>query len=540
MRNTGALGGEREDSLVNRFKFGPYFTPYVNDPSGFFRYSLGIYGAYTRMLSERLYLDLYGTWTLSENISGVTQPSNSLLPHVRSDIADYKAAADVKLQSATVTRYFKPTERVLSRFTGGLLEEMFGGVEAQAMYVPRHNRWAADLWVDWVKQRDFDGWGWRDYSTVTALASYHQRLVFGLTGTVRAGRFLAKDEGARFEIKRRFRSGFEVGAWYTWTNGNDITPPGSPGNPYHDKGVWMRIPLETMLPADTQAEAVVGFSPWTRDVGQMVLSPRDLYWNFEKGQLFDVYEGDGLSDFADRRDDYALATPQRVWDQPLFERTLADASDTVSLLGDRRAWRALGIGLGLTVAAGAVLDRDADRWARDNGRKSAVETAADVGNALPYVALGGAVFGALQDWDTRLARTSVTALEAGLGSWALAEGLAWAIGRAAPTAGQGPDSFSPFGQGSSGSLPSGHTAAIWATVTPYAREYDMPWLYGVAALTNFARVADRDHWLSDTVGSALLGYGIGSLLWHWHRQPGRAMPAVGIGPNSVNLAWELE
>jgi membrane-associated phospholipid phosphatase len=149
-------------------------------------------------------------------------------------------------------------------------------------------------------------------------------------------------------------------------------------------------------------------------------------------------------------------------------------------------------------------------------------------------------WGALQDWDARLSRTSVTALEAGLGAWALAEGVAWALGRGAPAAGQGPDSFEPFGRGTGGSLPSGHTAAIWATVTPYAREYDMPWLYGVAALTNFARVADRRHWLSDTVGSALLGYGVGSLLWHWHRQPGRAMPAVGIGPNSVNLAWELE
>jgi membrane-associated phospholipid phosphatase len=115
------------------------------------------------------------------------------------------------------------------------------------------------------------------------------------------------------------------------------------------------------------------------------------------------------------------------------------------------------------------------------------------------------------------------------------------VGRAPPTANQGPDAFSPFGgQGGSGSLPSGHTTAIWATVTPYAREYDMPWLYGVAAITNFARVADREHWLSDTVAGSLIGYGIGSMLWHWHRQSGRAMPSVGVGPNSVNLSWQLD
>lgn len=134
----------------------------------------------------------------------------------------------------------------------------------------------------------------------------------------------------------------------------------------------------------------------------------------------------------------------------------------------------------------------------------------------------------------------MTALEAGLGSWALAEGLAYATGRAPPTAGQGPDSFNPFGQGSSGSLPSGHTAAIWATVTPYAREYDMPWLYGVAALTNFARVADRSHWFSDTVAGALMGYGIGSVLWHWHRDPRRDdAPTLGVSPNGVSVGWKF-
>src|SRR5439155_111964 len=116
---------------------------------------------------------------------------------------------------------------------------------------PRDGRWGADLDVNWLKQRDFDGWfGHSHYETVTAIASLNYRMAHGVTGTLRAGRFLARDEGVRAEVKRRFASGFEVGAWYTVTNGNDITSPGSPSSPYHDKGVFMLWRLDTLLTRD--------------------------------------------------------------------------------------------------------------------------------------------------------------------------------------------------------------------------------------------------------------------------------------------------
>ena len=109
-----------------------------------------------------------------------------------------------------------------------------------ALPAERTARWATDLAVDWVQQRDFEGWfGFQDYRTVTAIASLNYRMAEGVTGTLRAGRFLAKDEGVRFELKRRFRSGWEVGAWYTITNGDDITSPGTPEKPYYDKGIFM-------------------------------------------------------------------------------------------------------------------------------------------------------------------------------------------------------------------------------------------------------------------------------------------------------------
>ena len=210
-------------------------------------------------------------------MSDVTQPSNSELPHVRSDVAEYRKGGDFKLTRLLLNRFFQPEPRWYGRLSAGIYEEMFSGVGGQALYLSRSGKWATDLAVDWVRQRDFEGWfGHQDYTTVTSIASLSYRLPYRVTATARVGRFLAKDEGVRLEGKRRFNSGFEVGAWYTWTNGNDITSPGSPSNPYHDKGIFIVMPLDTLLTYDSQSTAGIALAPWTRDVGQMVVSPADL------------------------------------------------------------------------------------------------------------------------------------------------------------------------------------------------------------------------------------------------------------------------
>ena len=55
--------------------------------------------------------------------------------------------------------------------------------------------------------------------------------------------------------------------------------------------------------------------------------------------------------------------------------------------------------------------------------------------------------------------------------------------------------------------------------TPFAEKYDMPWLYGVAAVTNLARVGSRNHWVSDTVAGSVLSYALGNVFWDSSRTP---------------------
>ena len=120
-------------------------------------------------------------------------------------------------------------------------------------------------------------------------------------------------------------------------------------------------------------------------------------------------------------------------------------------------------------------------------------------------------------------------------------GLKYAVGRARPEAGAGNRSFNPFSSDSSNqAFPSRHTSVAWAVATPFALEYQAPWLYGVAALTNVARVGSREHWFSDTVAGSLIGYGLGRIFWESSRSRGKNEPRVMLTPSAITLAWELE
>ncbi len=299
-RDGHVLSISKQNTDLSRLSFIPLnLSIFFNDPSGAFKYELYAKGAYEKQLARGLFFNTAATLRIVENVSDVTQPSNSELPHVRTDIAKYKAEGGLKLESFMLNKYLHSGNRWYARVTAGLYEEMFGGVGGQVLYLPSASSWAFDLSVDWLKQRDYQGGlKFLNYDTVTSLAAVHYTLKSqGLTITARAGQFLAKDVGVRMEFMRRFRSGARVGMWFTITDGQDETPPGSPGNPYYDKGIMFYMPFGTMLTKDTQAGAGFALAPWTRDVGQMVKSPGDLYEIMANPLTLDWPEKHLLSDF---------------------------------------------------------------------------------------------------------------------------------------------------------------------------------------------------------------------------------------------------
>lgn len=532
-----------EDREDNRFKLSPKMSFFFNDPSGALRYEINAAANYDRRLGNGLYLNGAMRLAVFENISDVTQPSNSSLPHVRSDIAEYKRGSRLKLNRLMLSQYLNPAEHVYARVSGGFYEEMYRGIGGQLMYLPNDKRWAVDLSVDALQQRGYKGWfDGRDYRTVSALGALHYRLPLGMSVTARAGQFLAKDRGVRLEFKRRFQSGIEVGAWYTKTNGNDITSPGSPGNPYNDKGVFLSIPLNSMLPMDTQANAGFAIAPWTRDVGQMVLSPGDLYDIMESPRR-DLHSFDGLGNFGERPDESnlpAVTRPQAplVNPWPAFRMRLEQSQQSAPPVSDWLRGTAVAGG---AVLASALLDKPVDRFAARHQDARFAKSWGNFGKNMPIALVATAGVAATMG-DERMQNTGIIALQSVAASLGVTVAGKYVVGRARPEEGRGP--WAQVGDGyrrSDAAFPSGHSATAFAAVTPFAQEYDAPWLYGVAAVSSMGRVAGRKHWVSDTVAGGIIGYTVGTLLWKGQRdlrgEKGSSVTVVP-GQRALSVAWQ--
>jgi Exopolysaccharide biosynthesis protein YbjH len=254
---------------------GPGLSMYMNDPSSFFHYTLGLNAGFNWRPVENYEISAEFTKTLYTDINQVQQQSNSLLPHVRSDIASYKSEKSPKINKFLINGYQKMGDNFYSRSSVGLYEEMFMGLGAQLAFLPVNSRLSADISVDSLQQRDYRGLlGARDYRTVTSMFSLQYDVLKDLRLGLRFGKFLAGDEGHRIEIRRKFKSGIEIGAWFTRTNAYDTVTLG--GERYYDKGITFSIPLAPLSVVDTQTILDGAIAPWTRDVGQMVKSPSDI------------------------------------------------------------------------------------------------------------------------------------------------------------------------------------------------------------------------------------------------------------------------
>src|SRR5687767_14985299 len=116
-----ALG---ENLAGGRLRVRPGLGLFFNDPSGVLKYDLYVAAIYNRALARQLFFQAETRLTLAEDVSDVTQASNSELPHVRSDVALYKQGGDFKLTRLLVNRFFHPERRIYARLSGGIYEEM--------------------------------------------------------------------------------------------------------------------------------------------------------------------------------------------------------------------------------------------------------------------------------------------------------------------------------------------------------------------------------------------------------------------------------
>jgi membrane-associated phospholipid phosphatase len=530
-------GGERKHEL----SIAPKLSAYLNGPGGL-QYAVKVDAQYDAKLADNTTASVVMSETLYENVSKLgIGPSNSTQPNVRSRGAFYEVGHSPKLDRAMVNRYAHLDQGVYARASVGLYERAYAGVGGQVLWAPQGESWAADIAVDAVAQRhETQMFGLNGYKTFTALASLHYQLPIDALVTVRAGRFLAKDVGARMEFVRRFWGGIELGAWASVTNAKDF---GVGNSNYRDKGLLINIPFDGMLPSYSKQKARIAIAPWTRDIAQMIHNPFDLYELLEE-DIYNTRKQRGLERLAGVSDyKGSVSMGALSIDQGIITPALNAAGSLKAALKPVDAWETLS-GVAVLTLTAALSDRAVNKALGASHTVAGASTASSKRfDRLDHLTTGSTLLGlgtsALWAYDGRdweRSQTALASLEASATALVMATGIKYAVDRSRPQDGLGAGSFGKVKRSDSSFL-SRHTALATAMITPYALHYDAPVLYALPLLTGLARVGSGKHWLSDTVAGAGLGYGLGKLFYSVHSGPAQArtVPMFNITKNSITV-----
>jgi hypothetical protein len=158
---------------------------------------------------------------------------------------------------------------------GGILEPMFGGVGAEYLWRPWHKPLALGLDWNMVRQRSYtETLGLLDYSAQTGHASVYWDTGWnGVRAVLKAGQYLAGDRGASVYLTREFASGAKMGVYATKTN----VSAAEFGEGSFDKGIFLSIPFDLMLPMRSTFNSSFMWQPIVRDGGAMLSRRFPLY-----------------------------------------------------------------------------------------------------------------------------------------------------------------------------------------------------------------------------------------------------------------------
>ncbi|NRA98705.1 MAG: YjbH domain-containing protein [Rhodobacteraceae bacterium] len=257
-----------------RWSLGPSFAVSLFDPDQPVRAKLGLRLAAEVELSRGVVFAGAIDKTIVGNLDEIERESDSTLPRVRSDIAEYERQGDPSIEYLTGAWYSRPAKDFFSRVTVGYFESMFGGVSGEILWKPIDSRLALGVELNYAMQRDFDQrFGFQDYSVVTGHASAYYEMDNGYNMRLHVGRYLAGDDGATLALGRRFANGWEVGAYVTQTN---VTFEEF-GEGSFDKGIRITIPFDWITGQPSRNRAQATLRSLSRDGGARLIVDGRLY-----------------------------------------------------------------------------------------------------------------------------------------------------------------------------------------------------------------------------------------------------------------------
>lgn len=260
---------------------GPYLRTSFFDPDNPLRADAGVRLTGDYHIAPGLIASGSVSVKVVGNLDDIDRTSNSRVPHVRSDIANYLATEEPVIDRLTLAKYGRLGKNLYGRLTVGYLETMYAGVSGEVLWKPVSSRLALGAEANYVRPRDFDQlFGLRSRTTaggtipeINGHVSAYYDLGSGFHTQLDVGRYLAGDWGATFGLDREFANGWTVGAFVTQT---DISSEDF-GEGSFDKGIRITMPISWFIGQPTQDKLSTTIRPLTRDGGRRVRVQGRLY-----------------------------------------------------------------------------------------------------------------------------------------------------------------------------------------------------------------------------------------------------------------------
>lgn len=250
----------------------PFLEQSFGGPENFYMYQLRLDAYLSWMPTSNFRFDSIVSGKLLSNYDDfnyLVEKQDLGVPRVRTYVREYATMSDVWLTNLQATYAKQLSDNWYASVYGGYLERMFGGVGTEWMYRELNSNWAIGVDINYARQRSFESqFGFRDYDVITGhVTGYYEPNFWKNTRfKVSVGRFLAKDNGVQVQMEKKFDSGIIVGAYAAKTN----LSAEEYGEGSFTKGFYMSIPFDLFQMRHSGKRAALGWTPLTRDGGQML------------------------------------------------------------------------------------------------------------------------------------------------------------------------------------------------------------------------------------------------------------------------------
>lgn len=246
----------------------------IGGPDAFILYQVNAEFGGELRLADGFWLSGTASYRLLDNYDDFEYDGPSLLPRVRTQVREYLTTSAFTLPGLQLNLLRDLGDDWFALAYGGLLESMFAGVGGELLYRPVGSAFAVGVDVNAVQQRDVaQDFELQDYRALTGHVTLYLRPMQGVVAKLMAGRYLAGDMGMTIDMAREFRNSVRLGAYATFT---DVSEEEF-GEGGFDKGLYLQLPMDLLLPSRSRRIANLVYSPLTRDGGARLARRHTLF-----------------------------------------------------------------------------------------------------------------------------------------------------------------------------------------------------------------------------------------------------------------------